>query len=96
MKIQDQLETPESSALTTNDLFAGSELKINGHYLPDEEDDDADDEDDLVLGDDDEIAGGEEEFEVELDDAAIVPEDLDDKDLVLDTDDPDEDDDEDI
>ncbi|MGZ5285687.1 MAG: hypothetical protein ACXWB9_00815 [Flavisolibacter sp.] len=64
---------------------------VNGNYAPDDEDDDDDDgeEEDLILGDENEISGDEVEFEVELEED-IDAADLDEDDLVIDTEDDEE------
>jgi len=68
---------------------------VNGNYAPDDEDEEDKVEEDLILGDEDEMVGNEEEFEVELDEG-INEEDIDEGDLVLDTDDIDDDEDDDL
>lgn len=72
---------------------------VNGHYAPDDEDEDDDDdedvEDDLILGDEDEAYGDEEEFDVELEDD-IDDADIGENDLVIDSDDIDDEEDDDL
>ena len=68
---------------------------VNGNYAPDDEDEDDNVEEDLILGNEDELEGNEEEFEVELEEDIDV-EDIDENDLVLDTDEIDDDEDDDL